>query len=95
MELHVVRLGDIAFATNRFELFLDFGTRIKARSPAVQTFLVQLTATDKWSGTYLPSDRSIANLGYGGSVYDNEVGPEGGQVIVEETVKALNELWSE
>ncbi len=95
MEMHVVRLGDIAFATNRFELFLDFGIRIKSRSPAVQTFLVQLTATDKWSGTYLPSDRAIANLGYGGTVYDNEVGPEGGQVIVNETVAALNELWDD
>jgi len=28
-------------------------------------------------------------------VYENEVGPDGGQVIVEETVKALNELWPE
>ena len=32
MELHVVRLGDVAIATNDFELFTDFGTQIKARS---------------------------------------------------------------
>ncbi len=94
MELHLIRLGDVAFATNRFELFLDYGIRIKARSPAVQTFLVQLTANDGWDGTYLPSERAIANRGYGGGVYDNEVGPEGGRVIVEETVKGLHELWS-
>jgi len=93
MDLHVIRLGDIAFATNRFELFLDYGIRIKARSPAVQTFLVQLTASDGWNGTYLPSERAVANKGYGGSVYDYEVGPEGGQVIVEETVMALHALW--
>ena len=95
MHLHVIRLGDTAFATNRFELFLDYGIRIKARSPAVQTFLIQLTANDGWNGTYLPSERAIANKGYGGGVYDNEVGPEGGQVIVDETVKILNELWPE
>ena len=93
MELHVVRLGDVAFATNRFELFLDFGIRIKARSPAVQTFLIQLAANDKWCGTYLPSERAVANKGYGGSVYDNEVGPDGGRMIVEETIKMLKELW--
>jgi len=93
MELHVVRLGDIAFATNRFELFLDFGIRIKARSPAVQTFVVQLAADYGWTGTYLPSERAVSNRGYGGGVYDNEVGPEGGRVIVEETIRALNELW--
>ncbi|MDW7656174.1 MAG: hypothetical protein SCM11_03245 [Bacillota bacterium] len=93
MTLHAIRLGDVAFATNRFELFLDYGIRIKARSPAVLTFLVQLTANDGWDGTYLPSERAVANKGYGGGVYDNEVGPEGGKVIVEQTVKLLHELW--
>lgn len=91
MELHVIRLGDVAFATNRFELFLDYGTRIKARSPAVQTFLIQLAG----GGTYLPTERAVAGKGYGGGVYDNAVGPAGGQVLVEETVKILNELWPE
>lgn len=95
MELHAIRLGDMAFATNRFELFLDFGIRIKARSPALQTFLVQLVASEQWDGTYLASERAIANLGYGSSVYDGEVGPEGGRTIVEETVRALNELWND
>ncbi len=93
MTLHVARLGDVAFASNRFELFLDYGIRIKARSPAVQTFLIQLVANYGWTGTYLPSERAVVGRGYGGGVIDNEVGPEGGQVIVEETLKALYELW--
>ncbi len=95
MTLHAIRLGDIAFATNRFELFLDYGIRIKSRSPAVQTFLIQLAADDGWTGSYLPTERAVANQGYGSSVYDYEVGPNGGRVIVEETVKALNELWED
>ena len=95
MELHAVRIGDLAFATNRFELFLDFGIRIKARSPAEQTFVVQLAADNNGVGTYLPTERAVGGKGYGGGVYDNEVGPEGGQTIVDETVKVLNELWPE
>lgn len=91
MELHVVRVGELAFATNRFELFLDFGIRIKARSPAVQTFLIQLAG----GGTYLPTCRAVAGKGYSGGVYDNEVGPAAGQTLVEQTVKALQELWPE
>ena len=91
MELHVLRLGDLAFATNRFELFLDYGMRIKARSPAAQTFLVQLAG----EGSYLPTARAVAGKGYSGGVYDNLVGPEGGQALVETTVKTLQELWSE
>ncbi len=30
MDLHAVRLGNVAFVTNRFELFLDYGIRMKA-----------------------------------------------------------------
>lgn len=90
MELHVLRLGDVALATNRFELFLDYGIRIKARSPATQTFIIQLAG----GGTYLPTERAVSGKGYGGGVYDNEVGPEGGQVLVEETVGAIANLWA-
>lgn len=50
MELRALRLGDVAIATNEFELFTDYGVQMKARSPAVQTFLIQLTG----SGGYLP-----------------------------------------
>ena len=28
VEVQVIRLGDVAFATNRFELYLDYGMRI-------------------------------------------------------------------
>jgi len=90
MELHVARLGDIAFATSPFELFLDFGLRIKARSCAVQTFLVQLACD--CSG-YLPTAKAIAGRGYGGEAPSNKVGPEGGQVLVEETLKSIAKMW--
>ncbi len=50
MELHAIRLGDIAIATNPFELFTDYGVRIKARCPALQTFVIQLAGP----GSYLP-----------------------------------------
>ena len=39
MELHVLRLGDVAIATNPFELYVDYGVQIQARSAAEQTFL--------------------------------------------------------
>ena len=35
-----------------------------------------------------------AGKGYGGSVHDNEVGPEGGQELVRETVETINSLWA-
>ncbi len=91
VESHVIRLGDIAFATNRFELYLDFGLRIKARSQAVQTFVVQLAG----EGSYLPTARAITAGSYGAGAPDNLVGPEGGQVLVEEQIKAVNAMFTE
>lgn len=90
MELHVIRLGDVAIATNGFELFTDYGIQMKARSPALQTFVVQLSGP----GTYLPSDRAVPGGGYSAIVQSSVVGPEGGQVLVDRTVEAIKSLWA-
>jgi len=92
-EVHAIRLGDVAFATNRFELYLDYGLRIEARSPAQQTFVVQLAGGGEHTGTYLPTARAVAGGSYGAGAYCNEVGPEGGQQLVEHTLRLLNGLW--
>ena len=89
IELHIIRLGDIAVATNRFELFLDLGLRIKAGSKALQTFLVQLAG----GGSYLATERAVASKGYGSEVVDNLVGPEGGQKLVARTIAEIDRMW--
>lgn len=88
-EVHVVRLGEVAFASNPFEYYLDYGIQIKARSPATQTFLVQLAG----SGSYVPSLRSTKGGGYGSLPASNPVGPEGGAVLRERTLELLQALW--
>lgn len=89
IEAHVLRLGDVAIATNPFEYYLDYGLRIKARSPAIQTFLVQLTG----SGTYVPTERAVAGKGYGAVPASSPVGPEGGAELADRTVAMIRELW--
>ena len=91
MELHVLRLGDVALGTNPFELFLEYGFRIKARSRALQTFVIQL-ANDH--GRYLPTEAGVAGGHYSGHVGDGNVGPKGGQVLVDRTVELINSLWA-
>ena len=90
VELHVLRLGDVAVCSNRFEFFLDYGERIKGRSKALQTFVVQLAG----DATYLPTQRSIQGGSYGAFIAGTAVGPEGGQQVVETTVAAIAELFS-
>ncbi|MHB0856094.1 MAG: hypothetical protein ACYC5M_00820 [Anaerolineae bacterium] len=92
VELHALRLGDVALATNPFELYLDYGFRMRARSKASLTFLTQLACG--W-GAYLPTQRAIAGGHYGAMVADNKVGPEGGQMLVDRTVAAINRLWAD
>jgi hypothetical protein len=89
-ELHAIRLGDLAIATNPFEYYLDYGVRIKARSPAVQTFLVQLAG----GGSYVPTERAVAGKSYGAVPASTPVGPEGGRELAEWTVSALRALWA-
>ncbi|TVS20444.1 MAG: hypothetical protein EA424_03945 [Planctomycetaceae bacterium] len=89
IEVHALRLGDVGMVTNPFELFLDYGIRIKGRSPAVQTFVVQLAGP----GSYLPSARAMESGGYGATSGSREVGPEGGEKLVEWSVTTLNAFW--
>ena len=89
MELHVLRLGDVAIATNDFELFTDYGVQIKARSPAVQTFIIQLAG----SAGYLPTERAVRGGGYSAVIQSSRVGPQGGQILVDRTVKEIRALW--
>ena len=91
-EVHAVRIGDIAFASNRFELFIDFMHRIQARSPFEQTFIVQLVSSPEGTGSYLATERARKNKGYSATPYCNQVSPRGGQQLVEETLKMLEKL---
>ncbi len=88
-EIHVVRIGDAVICTNPFELFTDYGVQIKARSRAVQTFVIQLAGR----GTYLPTERALRGGGYSAVVESNEVGPAGGQVLVDRTVEAIEAVF--
>lgn len=90
-EIHVVRLGDIVICTNPFELFTDYGIRMQARSKALQTFTIQLAGP----GTYLPTAIVVEGGSYSAIVQSNQVGPEGGQVLVNQTVKHIDNLWQD
>ncbi|MDO4426101.1 MAG: hypothetical protein Q4D17_10105, partial [Planctomycetia bacterium] len=93
--ISVLRIGDIALCTNQFELYSDYGVQMKARSKAAQTFVIQLASGAPDSGTYLPTAHAVKGGGYGAVIQSNSVGPEGGLILTEETVKAIERLFSE
>ena len=62
----------------------------QARSPAIQTFVVQLTG----HGWYLPTEAAARGGGYSAVAQSNLVGPAGGQVLVDRTVELMDSLWT-
>ncbi len=89
-EVHIIKLGNIAMATNPFELFLDYGNQIKARSRAEQTFLVQLACGCE---DYLPTKKAEDGGHYSGFVSSGLVGHEGGELLVANTLEEINKLF--
>ncbi len=93
-EAVVLRIGDLAIASDSFELFSDFGIRIQSRSPALQTMTVQLAGTPYADNSmYLATERALAGESYSANIYCNAVSPAGGQQLVEATLASLHRLF--
>ncbi len=87
IEAHFIRFGDIAIATNPFELFLNYGNQIRARSKAKQTFLIQLACG---ANGYLPTEKAEKGSHYSAYVSSGYTGHEGGNILVRETLEKIN-----
>ena len=90
MELHSVRIGNTALVTCPFELFLDYGHRIKARSCAARTMIAQLACDH---AGYLPTRTAEEHGGYGALIINGEVGSRGGDELVEASLNAVADLF--
>ncbi len=91
-EIHVVKLGDIAFTTCPHELYIDYQHRIQSRSPFAQTFMVQLAASSVGPTGYLCTERAAANKGYSAISYSCQIAPQGGQAMVDKMVEILEKM---
>ena len=91
VDCNFLRIGDFAVATNPFELYLEYGQRIKARSPAVQTIAAELT--NNCLG-YLPTRDALGHGHYSAMPMDIRVGPDGGDKLVAESVKYWELLFA-
>jgi len=89
-EVHVVKLGNVVFATNPFELFLNYGNQIKSRSRAEQTFIVQLANGGEG---YLPTLKAENGGHYSAFVSSGLVGHEGGEQLVRATLDMINAMF--
>ena len=93
IESHIIRLGSIAIASNPFELFLDYGNQIKARSAAEQTFLIQLASGGP--GGYLPTKKAESGGHYSAFISSGHIGHVGGEQLVRETLQNIRQMFAE
>ncbi len=89
IEVHFLRLGDIAFATNPYELFLNYGNQMRARIKARQTFLIQLCCG---AYGYLPTKKAEDGSHYSAYVSSGTTGHVGGEILVRKTVQVINDM---
>ena len=87
---HIIRLGNVAIATNPFELYHAFAQRIKARAMAEQVFVVQLA---NGLGGYLPTQAAVDGGSYSSKPASTICGPDGGDALVKKTLDVLDQLW--
>ena len=90
IEVHIARFGNMAIATNPFELFLDYGNKIHARSRAKQTVLIQLACGSKG---YLPTEKAEKGSHYSAYVSSGVIGHEGGEMLVRKTTEEINTMF--
>ncbi len=90
-DCNFLRLGDMGVASSPFELYLEYGQRIKGRSNATQTITAQLT-NDTLG--YLPTRAALAHGHYSAMPADICLGAEGGDKLVERSVAELNALFA-
>lgn len=90
--VHIIRFDDMAIMSSPFELYLDFGNQIKARSCAKQTFIIQLA--NGWSG-YLPTKKAEEHGHYSAYVSSGTTGHEGGDILVRETLDNIKEMFDD
>lgn len=89
-EVHVIRMGTVAIATNPFELFLDYGNQIRARSLAEQTFLIQLA---NGAEGYLPTEKAEKGGHYSAFISSGKCGHVGGDQLVRQTLEDIRTLF--
>lgn len=91
LPVHIVRIGDVAIASNPCELYCQFGLDLKRRSPAPITMIAQLT---NGLGGYCPTAYGALGGGYSGeAIYWSRLEVLAGYKLVDFSAAMLHELW--
>ncbi|MGI6337420.1 MAG: hypothetical protein ACOXZM_10385 [Eubacteriales bacterium] len=90
VRVHALRLGNVAFITNPFELYVEYADRMKAALRGVQVFDVELTGH---CPGYLATVRGTRGGGYSATIFSGRTSPAGGEILTKASIQALKRIF--
>lgn len=88
--IQAVRIGDLAICTLPFEVLVEIGLELKAKSPAGDTFVVELA---NGGYGYLPTPEQHTFGGYETWLTTNKVQKDASVILVDNLLEMLGELF--
>jgi hypothetical protein len=88
--VQTVRIGDLAICTLPFEVFAEIGLELKQKSPAADTFVVELA---NGGYGYLPTPEQHRFGGYETWLGTNKVQKDASVILVDNLLEMLGELF--
>ena len=90
VNLHALRIGDVALITNPFELFIEYADRIRAACPDANVIDVQLAGDENLG--YLATQRAIDGGGYSAMIFSGVLNAEGGEAVVGSSIRMIRQI---
>ena len=82
-------IGDIAFITNPFELFIEYGDRIRMALPGYVVYDVELTYERLG---YLPTERAAKGGSYSTFTFNGACPAKAGETLVKESIDLVKSI---
>ncbi|MBE6930884.1 MAG: hypothetical protein E7463_11435 [Ruminococcaceae bacterium] len=92
IDVHCVRIGGTVLITNPFELYYEFADRMRAPFRGIQLMDVELAGH---CHGYLPTWRAVRGRGYSATIFNGSTDPDGGNILVEESIALIREILGE
>ncbi len=88
--LHIMRIGSCGLVTCPYELYLEYGLRIRARANCEHLLIAELTDDET---EYLPTPFAVNAKSYSALVSNQLVSCEGGEFYTESAIRRINDLF--
>ncbi len=90
-QIHALSFGNAVIITNPFECFVAYAGRITAALPETLVLTAQLTSG---SMGYLATREAVRGGGYSAMMFNGQCSPDGGDLLVDESIKLVREVLS-